>query len=373
MTFPTLSTGVSSFPSIPVIDDRWRGAAICRAIVVGAMLVAAGCAQPPVAPVEASYASTRAAARNVALTVAQQLKERAGQSAMIWVAPPMNLHSGELTVSGRELQVMLALDLKSLLGHSVVQSLGGRETTAWDWVVASTVEFERPSAKGQDESWFRIVIHPVDPAGDRLPGMVARVNAYNFDPTPSRFFRDAPMFLTGAYHRARQEFAKGHLSSLPVAERNRFLALESLLQDAIASYEDGRYAEALQQFTQLLKLDPENLSALSGKYQSLHAIGDASQADAALAMLMDTAVRQGVVSVRFLFGVRSVEFRDDLDIARQYLVWLRHLARAVLASGQCLTVLGHASRSGGADLNQQLSLARAQRIANELVRAESGL
>jgi outer membrane protein OmpA-like peptidoglycan-associated protein len=45
-----------------------------------------------------------------------------------------------------------------------------------------------------------------------------------------------------------------------------------------------------------------------------------------------------------------------------YPIWIRQLARAMQASGHCLNVVGHTSRSGSEALNDRLSLQRAETV-----------
>jgi outer membrane protein OmpA-like peptidoglycan-associated protein len=347
----------------------------CLGAGAAALALLGGCVQAPVLkpPPETSYPTIRQASRNAALPLADQLKQSGRGHASVWISPAINLHSGEVTLSGRELQVMLALDLKTSLGDVLVKSFGADQDAKWDWVLAPTVVFERPTEAKADESWFRVEVGVVGRDGNTLPGLVMRVNGRQFDATPSRFFQDAPMFLTGTYHDKRLEFAKGGKSALSLAERNRFMANEGLLQEAILAYEERDFAAAVAGFEKVIAADPDNLAALSGRYQTQLATGNQAGADAALGRLMEVAVRNGNVSLRLLFQVRSVELRDDLDVTARYQGWLKELARQVAASGKCLTVQGHASRSGKAEFNIQLSQARAGNVMNHLLRYYPGL
>jgi outer membrane protein OmpA-like peptidoglycan-associated protein len=350
---------------------------LCRQLlllVAVPLYLLAGCAEAPTAPSEKAYPNVRQAARNAAHALANQIKHEGNQQGTIWVSPVINRHSGEITASGREMQVLLALDLKTLLGDAVVQSLGGKGGTAWNWVLAPSVQFEKPKEGKLEESWFIIEIAVVSPGGKKLHGITLRVNAHQFDATPSRFFRDAPLYLTGNYHQTRQEISKGVKSGLPLEARNRFIALEGQLQEAISRYEDGDYPAALSGFDTIISKDPENLPALSGRYQTLLEMGGSTaDIESALAQLMTTAISQGNISFKFLFQVRSVEFRDDQEITRRYQAWLRQLAKQIHSGGKCLNVLGHASRSGSYEYNLRLSASRATTVMNQLVKYEPKL
>lgn len=349
---------------------HWAGA---RLVLAVAMIVLTGCAEVPkpiVAPPEVAYPNIRVASRNAALVLADQIRAVGKGEGAVWVSPAINVHSGEITASGRELQILTALDLKTLLGDVVVKSLGAKEDAQWSWVLAPSVQFEKPKSGAQDDSWFRVSVAAISPTGKSLPGITLRVNARQFDATPSRFYREAPLVLTGSYHETRQEVAKGGGSSIPVEARNRFITIEGLLQEAVLRYESGDYPEALAGFDRVIARDSSNLTALSGRYQALIERGDATMAEAALSALMDAAIKQGNISFKFLFQVRSVEFRDDLDISRRYQSWLKQIARHLSTAGVCVNVLGHASRSGSFDYNMKLSTARATQIMQQLLAYE---
>jgi outer membrane protein OmpA-like peptidoglycan-associated protein len=328
-------------------------------------LAVAGCATGPAH--EGAYPNVRLAARNGAKVVSEQLKGAWGAAGTVWISPVINYHSGEVTASGREFQLLLALDLKTLLGSAPVKTLEGKGVSTLDWVLAPSVTMEKPKEGKLDQSWFRIDIAAVGPLGTTLPGATLRINAIQFDATPSRFFWDAPLFLTGRHHQERQEFLKGKRSSMSADARNRFIATEGLLQEAITNYEESDYRRAADGFARVLQKDPDNLAALSGRYQSLAEAGNDGDAESALSSLMASAIRQDNVSFKFLFQVASTEFREDEGIARRYGTWLKQLARQLQASGRCITVLGHASRSGADAVNRELSQARATKVMNVLL------
>lgn len=331
-----------------------------------------GCAEIP-SPPEVNYPQVRIAARNAAYTVAEQLKQAGLHSGEIWVSPAINRHSGEITASGREFQIMMALDLKTLLSETIVQSVGGKDSASLSWILAPSVVFEKPTEENFDTNWFKVDIALVSPGGKRLPGVSLRINAQQFDATPSRFFQDAPLYLTGTYQEARQEFSQGSKSATSTTSRNRFIALEGLIQEAILQFEQGKYTEAAQGFSAVLDKDPENLPALSGRYQVLIETEKKTDAKLALDRLIEAALSQGNISFKFMFQVRSTEFRDDLNITRHYSSWLKQLANKVDVSERCIQVLGHASRSGSFEFNKQLSQDRAQRVIAIMLKHSPGL
>lgn len=344
-------------------------ASICnlqRLLLILVLVVATiiGCASGP--SYEASYPNVRLAVRNGAKVLAEQLKGVWGTTGTIWILPAINQHSGEMTASGREFQLLLILDLKKLLGDASVRSLEGREVSTLDWVLAPSVALEKPKEGIVDQNWFKVDISAVGPFGATLPGASLRINAIQFDATPSRFFSDAPLFLTDRHHQARKEFVQGKGSTMTAAERSRFITTEGLLQEAINNYDAADYQRSAEGFTRVLQRDPENLAALSGRYQALAETGNERETEVALTSLMTNAIKQNNLSFKFLFQVGSTDFRNDQGVTRRYTSWLKQLAQQVDRSGKCISVLGHASRTGEDAYNRKLSSARAMRVMNLL-------
>ncbi len=84
---------------------------------------------------------------------------------------------------------------------------------------------------------------------------------------------------------------------------------------------------------------------------------------------MDLGLRQGQLAVKLVFQPGSAAFWRDSAVSGPYPVWLRRIARgAVSSDGTCLEVVGHASPTGSPDLNDRLSLRRAERVRGLLVR-----
>ncbi len=69
------------------------------------------------------------------------------------------------------------------------------------------------------------------------------------------------------------------------------------------------------------------------------------------------------LAVKLLFRAGSAtDFWPGRDYADVYPIWIRQLARAMQASGSCLNVVGHTSRSGSEAVNDRLSLQRAETV-----------
>jgi outer membrane protein OmpA-like peptidoglycan-associated protein len=78
------------------------------------------------------------------------------------------------------------------------------------------------------------------------------------------------------------------------------------------------------------------------------------------------------LAVKFLFQPGSTQFYQDQQVSGQYPIWLQQIAQQAAqqttkASG-CIEVTGHTSRTGSQQINEQLSLQRANYVKGQLER-----
>jgi outer membrane protein OmpA-like peptidoglycan-associated protein len=347
----------------------------CAGIVA---VLLAGCASPPPAPPqpflveESAHQQIRTAARAISVHVAPALQSyaRHWQGRRLVVGNFVNASTAEITASGQELHTLLLLYLRNELPELEIGALSPNDALTDAIVIQGFTRYEPHKGKEDGASWFRVTLGATDVKDERKVGEAAvLINARHFDPSPSRFFRDAPMYLTGTRHRARMAGFSGKKGQLRALLQN-----DAALNDAIADYEKGEYRNAEEKFTRLIKLDPESdLSAYSGVYQSLSKQGRQEEAEQAFAKLIERGIAEGNLSVRFLFAVRSTSFRDDSDFSAQYTMWVRQIARQIAHSGQCVEIGGHTSKTGKAEFNERLSLQRAQEVMHKLLRVEPRL
>ncbi|MBI3782766.1 MAG: OmpA family protein [Deltaproteobacteria bacterium] len=66
-----------------------------------------------------------------------------------------------------------------------------------------------------------------------------------------------------------------------------------------------------------------------------------------------------------LFNVNATDFFGEADVG-EYQIWLREIAKNILASKSCIQVVGHASRSGTDEHNYVPSVKRAELIYGRL-------
>jgi outer membrane protein OmpA-like peptidoglycan-associated protein len=77
------------------------------------------------------------------------------------------------------------------------------------------------------------------------------------------------------------------------------------------------------------------------------------------------------LSVKFLFTPNSARFGSDEGVA--YTIWAREIAMRTVKTDKCLEVVGHTSATGLIDVNERLSLQRAEYVKGRLLAASSGV
>ena len=171
-----------------------------------------------------SYNELRSASRGTSYLLARQIGA-AHKSTVVHIGPIVSVDSGEIVRSGQDLQTLMLLDLQQLLpGHSVRRLTSG--ATDNSWFVTGTFRYEK-AAKDSSEPWFRLDVNASAPTGQVMPVLSMRVNVRQFDPTPSRFFQDAPMYLLDAHARQRTALSLTIGGQVSPEIRRRVLMIES--------------------------------------------------------------------------------------------------------------------------------------------------
>ncbi|MEZ5825736.1 MAG: OmpA family protein [Geminicoccaceae bacterium] len=102
-------------------------------------------------------------------------------------------------------------------------------------------------------------------------------------------------------------------------------------------------------------------------------LGNRDEAGQAFGSIVDYALRNGQLSVKYLFKPGSTAFFPDPRITEPYPIWTEQIAKRSLQSDACLEITGHTSASGPAALNERLSQLRADVIKQRLVDVEPAM
>jgi outer membrane protein OmpA-like peptidoglycan-associated protein len=346
---------------------------MCRTIwlAVPLLLALMGCKPEAARPVEGPpaasyYKELGEAIRFVAEKLVAQVPEtQVAQLKNVPVDQFFNEHSAEVAGESKNLQRQLVGVLSSVLPDVGFAPLTTKNVQTAQWVVLPSFAAVKAEDAGRPGRWVRLQVALADvKTGSSLARVTTFLDASQFNAAPSKFYKDAPMFLTDSAHRERNAVIAGKAAPL-----GSTLKLRAELIEAADYYDDGRYAEAEERFARAIAMAPQHTGALSGYYQALWRQGKRTDAEKAFARLVGAGIDGGALAVKLLFKVNSTDFIDEAELGQQYPIWLKAIAQQVAERKICSTVSGHASVSGSPEYNDKLSLQRAQRIVDRMRQA----
>lgn len=196
---------------------------------------------------------------------------------------------------------------------------------------------------------------------------VARISDSSLDTRPTAFFRDSPVSAMDRSVRGSIRTAETPAGQSADALYLEQLPTSALLQEAIAAYDEGRFADALTRYESAARRsDGQQLRVYSGLYLTQSQLGRTAEAEQTFGKLARLGLETNNLSVKFLFKPGSTEFLANPTISAPYPMWLRQIAQQAAQMDSCVVVTGHTSRTGSEAVNNRLSLDRAVTVKNRL-------
>jgi hypothetical protein len=229
---------------------------------------------------------------------------------------------------------------------------------------------------GGPKDAFRICLALADLRSQKIVAKGwAKAKPEGVDVTPSAAFSDNPVWaddaVTAAYIKSCQASKLGDPLSPVYVER---INAAALIGDGIAEYDNKHYRESLAFYRTALR-DPsgDQLRVHNGVYLANWKLKRNEDAADAFGSLVDFSFKTNKLAARFLFKPGSTQFLDDHLITGHYVMWLKQIAARTYQSNACLEIVGHTSPTGPLQLNERLSLLRAQSIKRALEQNEPRL
>ncbi len=329
--------------------------------VASVTLFVAGCQTAPPAPPEVRYHRDAASAVDfLAKTLAQQLASVSKPTSFVPVEEFVSVQSAEISISGRTLQAQLIEALGKTMAPTKFAPLTGASATGAQWALLANSATPRPDERlEQSGKWVRLQVAMVQSStGKVLTRVTTYLDASQFNAEPTQFYKDSPMYLTDARHRQRV----GAMDTQTPQSIEGLLLAQSALNEAIAAYEAGRYEEAERGFVKVRAMATDNRGALSGLYQTFWKTSRKTEAEKAFDDLIGSSIDADSIAVKMLFKLGGSAFVETADLATQYRIWLKSIGQVSAVKDRCIDVVGHASKSGTAELNDRLSLQRAEAV-----------
>jgi OmpA family protein len=201
----------------------------------------------------------------------------------------------------------------------------------------------------------------------------ARPDGVKAEPTPA--FAEAPIWTNdpaiAVYIKTCQGTKLGDPIDPLYVER---IATSAFVSDAILEYDDKRYREALAFYRTARQMSGgDQLRVHSGIYLSSWKLNRRTDATEAFGSLVKYGLTANKLSVRLLFKPGTTQFLDDQNITGPYPMWLSQIASQAMQNDSCIDVVGHTSNTGPAQINERLSVLRAQFIKDLLQSASPSL
>lgn len=330
------------------------------------VLLVGGCVKPrPEAPPNPDLA---AAVEFLTGDLAAQLGPRPPGSGVLVIDPILDRATGQQTGASQRLEEELGRALTEAVPQLELTEFDGEGVARSRLVLTGTV-----AGLEATNSYSASVA-----LTDRESGLVVAQSAVRFeeeglDRAPTRFYDDSPSLV-------RDRSVDGYLrtSETPAGEPADALYVEqiptgALLAQALEAYNAERWEEALEAYGAAAERpDGQQLRTFNGLYLTNLRLDRIAAAEEAFGRIVDLGLATNNLSVKLLFRPGSTEFWPSPELSGMYPMWLRQIAGAVEASGNCLEVLGHTSRSGSEALNDRLSLARAEAVQGLLEEHAAG-
>lgn len=210
-------------------------------------------------------------------------------------------------------------------------------------------------------------------SGKAIAKKVTRARLDGVDTTPTRFFQDSPVWTDDANVKSYVATCQSTRVGDPINPVYLDgILTASIISEAIEAYAAERYANAAELYRNAQNTRAGNqLRVYNGLYLTSWKLGRRNDAAEAFGRLVDFSLANNRLAVKLLFRPGSTGIADGADAP--YDLWLREIAAHAGQRNTCLEVSGHTSKTGSPQLNERLSLARAEFVKARLENAVPAL
>jgi len=195
---------------------------------------------------------------------------------------------------------------------------------------------------------------------------LARSLPEGFDPTPLAFFRELPVWSKDSAVDGYIRTCQGTKAGDPInpAYVDSVLAAATI-NEALRAYQAKRYKDSLAIYQSVLT-NPAGKQARvhAGIYLNNQKLGRKQPALQAFGRLVEMGLATDRLAVRFDFKPGATAFTQE---QQPYAQWLGEIARQSARQDACLEVAGHTRRGPSEQIDDRLSLQRAEFVRQKLV------
>jgi outer membrane protein OmpA-like peptidoglycan-associated protein len=284
----------------------------------------------------------------------------------IVIDPILEAPSGQQTAATYLLEQQVADRLRSVARLQVLP-FHLSMLTKTEYLLTATMKQDAGTAPGA-QSAFQINLAIVDmKTGTVLARASSRTRDDSLDTDLTPYYRDSPIVVKDKVvdgYLSTAETPPGQAADSVYFER---VATATLISEALLAYNAERYHDALSLYRNAAATPSgDQLRVVNGIYLATWKLGQVKEAEEAFGNVVAFGLRSHNLGVKFLFKPGTTDFWSDPRVSGAYGLWLRQIARQVVAEKVCLNVVGHASRTGSEQFNDRLSQQRATYIKGRL-------
>lgn len=310
--------------------------------------------QPAVAPPQPFEPAIRSLTRILLDRAQADLGAHSETGALVAIEPFTDADSAEVPQVSRRIEAIMQSEAMQRYEGLRIERLTTDTLGEAAYLISGAIRLAPLEEGGGAKDRYYQVISEIRNLKDiRVIGTgEAWISDRNLDFAPTALYRDSPFYFRGGDADRKAPVTMASLQT------------RALLTEAATAYEAGDYENALALFRRAeARPDGKSLRTYAGLYMANRKLGRTAEAEAAFARIVELSVeRYGRLTVKFLFDVNSADFAGSAEMQDQYDLWLRQIGRYFRNTEHCLRILGHCSRTGTAEFNDQLSLIRAQNI-----------
>lgn len=324
---------------------------------------------PPPAPTPTAIPFDEAV-RKAAQDVLDNAKLAADQKYAVVIDPLVDGNTGIQTVATASMQKTVEQIIKSQFQQLEVRPFGSGTVATLPLIMVGTFTPINLQGKADGErDAYRICFALADmKTGKIISKGLARSLPDGFDPTPLPLFRDFPVWTKDAAVEGYVKTCQGTKAGDPInpAYVDAIVAAAAI-NEAAAAYSGKRYKDALALYQSALRNPAGNQARVhAGIYLTQQKLGRKPLAMRAFASLAEQGLTNDRLAIRFEFKSGATAFAGD---SRTYMPWLKEITRQSLAIGSCLEIAGHSRRSASPQLDERLSLQRAEFVRQKMIEA----
>ena len=282
----------------------------------------------------------------------------------VMIIPFFDADSNEVPEVSRDIENIIIEVGKHKFERFHLARLTSKNIDDADYIVSGTIRLDTYRSRDAEafQKYYRVHGDVRDvPDKNIIAKSSVWISDKNLNYTPTAIYRDSPLYLQERRLATSENFQRQTIEEdfSRVSLKTRAIQIEGRM-----AYENGDYEAARTLFDMAThREDGQDLGTYAGLYLSNHKLGRFEAAEKAFAKVVAiSAETYGFFTVKYLFGVNSVEFLQDENLKERYDTWIRNIGKYLQNTSHCLQIVGHASHTGTKAYNDQLSLERAKSI-----------